>query len=55
MINSNEICISPLLCVLYAKKEKNLIHINKLRNKIEITSNNSFLILMIFKNNVINI
>lgn len=55
MINLNVLYAKLLLSILYVKKEKNIIHANKLKNKIEIVSNNAFVILVIFKNNVVSI
>lgn len=51
----NALCAKLLLSALYAKKEKDIIYTNKLKNAIEIILNNVFVMLVIFENNVISI
>lgn len=55
MISLNASYAKLLQNILNAKVEINLIHINKLKIIIETISNNVFIILVIFKNNIINI
>lgn len=54
MIYLNVICAKLLSSALYAKKEKNLIHVDRLKSKLKIISNNAFIILIIFENIIIN-
>lgn len=55
MISLNVLYSKLLLVVFYAKKEKNVIYISKLKNVMKTLANNAFVILMIFEKNTINI
>lgn len=54
MISLNTVCAKLLLNALNIKKKK-LIYSSELNNIVEIISNNVFVILMIFENNVVSI
>ena len=55
MISLNAVCAKLLLSALHAKKEKGVIHVNKLRSAVETILNNAFVMLVIFKNNAVSI
>lgn len=55
MISLNAVYTKLLLSALHIKREKNVIHAGEQKNLIETMSNNIFVILMIFKNNTVNV
>lgn len=55
MISLNARCAKFLLSALHVKKEKDGIHASKLRSAGVTILNNAFVILIIFKNDIVNV
>lgn len=55
VISLNAICAKFLQSALYVKKEKDVIYAKKLKNVMKTIPNNVFVILIIFKNDTVNV